>query len=120
MPLEYINNFWRSLKILLINYKVELKLRWAKYCALAVAGVDNTNKNPNNIFTMKDKFYAPTVTISTKDNQKLSKHLSKGFEISVCWNEYKTKIEDKNKTNKYRYFLESNYMGVNRLLTKPK
>ena len=61
MPLEYINNFWRSLKILLINYKVELKLRWAKYCALAVAGVDNTNKNPNNIFTMKDKFYAPTV-----------------------------------------------------------
>ena len=31
------------------------------------------------------------------------------------WNEYKTKSENKNATNKYRYFLESNFAGVNKL-----
>ena len=53
--------------------------------------------------------------MSARDNQKLSKLLSKGFERSVYWNEYKTKSEDKNTTNEYRYFLESFFSGVNRL-----
>ena len=30
VPLKYLSNFWRSLEKLLINYKVELKLRWTK------------------------------------------------------------------------------------------
>ena len=30
--------------------------------------------------------------------------VSKGFERSVYWNEYKTKIENKSTTNKYRFF----------------
>ena len=35
-------------------------------------------------FAIKDtKIYVPVVTISARDNQKLSKLLSKGFEISV-------------------------------------
>ena len=41
-----------------------------------------------------------------RDNQKLSKLLRKGFEISVYWNGYKTKSERKNTANKYRDFLE--------------
>ena len=40
----------------------------------------------------------------------LSKLFSKGFERSVF---YKTKSENKNNTNNYRYFLESNFIGVN-------
>ena len=28
VPLKYLSNFWRSLKMLLINCKVELSLRW--------------------------------------------------------------------------------------------
>ena len=32
----------------------------------------------------------------------------------MYWNEYKTKSENKNTTNKYRYFLESNFVKVNR------
>ena len=50
------------------------------------------------------------VTLSPKDNQKLSK----GFERSAYWNEYKTKIENKNVTNWCRHFLVSNFVGVNR------
>ena len=103
----------------MINCKVELKLRWKKHCVLYVLGNENDNDNAesnNIIFTIKDtKLYALVVTLSAKDNQKLSKPLSKGFEILVYWNEYKTKSESKNTTNDYRSFIESNFfVGVNR------
>ena len=64
-------------------------------------------------FTIKDtKLF---VLLPVRDNQKLSKLLSKGFERSVSWNEYKTKSELKNTAIEYRYFLESNFVGVHRL-----
>ena len=45
---------------------------------------------------MKDtKLYVPVVTLSARDKQNLAKILSKGFERSVCQNEYKTKSENK-------------------------
>ena len=74
-------------------------------------GADNTNASPNNIiFTIKDtKLSALVVTLSVKDNRRLSKLLSKRFERSIYWNEYKTKSENKNTTNGYRYFSESNF-----------
>ena len=34
---------------------------------------------------------------------------------SMHWSEYKTKSEIKKATNEYRYFLESNFVKVNRL-----
>ena len=34
----------------------------------------------------------------------------------MYWNECKTKSENGNKTNEYRYFLESNFVRVNRLI----
>ena len=92
--------------------------RWTKYCFLSVAGIDHVNGNDydNIIFTIKDtKLYVPVETLSARDNQVLSKFLSKGFKRSVYWNEYKTKSDNKNATNAIRYFLESNFVGVNRL-----
>ena len=73
---------------------------------------DSDNDNADNIiFTIKGtQLYVPVVTLSAKDNKKLSGLLSKGFEKSVYWNEYETKIENKNTINKYRYFLESNFV----------
>ena len=64
------------------------------------AGTENNiteNSNFNNIvFTIKDtKLYVPAVTLSGKDNKKLSKLLSKEFERSVYWNEYKQKVRIK-------------------------
>ena len=77
----------------------------------------NDNSDDNNIiFNIKDTaLCAPVVTLSARENQKLSKRLSKGFERSVYWNEYNTKYENKNTTNYYKYFLKSNFVGVNRL-----
>ena len=79
----------------LIKCKVELKIKWTKYCVLTAAGADNNDANYNNIiFTIKNtRLYAPLVTLSTGDNQKLSNLISKGFERPVYWNEYKTKSD---------------------------
>ena len=119
VPLKYLSNFWRLLEMPIINCKVEWKLSWSKHCVLSVVGtynVNGDNGDNNIIFTIKDtKLYVSVVTSSTRDNQKLSKLLSKGFERSVCWNEHKTKTENKNNTNEYRSFLKSNFVGVNRL-----
>ena len=80
----------------LINCKVELKLRRRKHYVFSVAGTDNVNGNndDNIIFAIKDtKLYVPVITLSVRDNQNLSKLLSKEFESSIYWNEYKTKSE---------------------------
>ena len=86
---------------------------------MSVADTDNVNGNNddnNIIFTIKEtELYVPVVPLSGKDNQKLSKLLRKGFERSVYWKEYKTKSDNKNMTNKFRYFVQSNFVGVNRL-----
>ena len=68
VPLKYLSNFWRSLEMLLINCKA--------------AGAVNANDKSNNIcFTVKGtKLYVPNATLSAKDNQKLSKLLSKWSE----------------------------------------
>ena len=53
------------------------------------------NDDNNVIFTIKDtKLYVPVAALSARDNRKLSKILSKEFEKSVYWNEYKTKSEN--------------------------
>ena len=46
------------------------------------------------LFSLSKTLYAPVIILSARDNQKLSKRLSKGFRRSVYWNEYKIKTED--------------------------
>ena len=79
-----------------------MKFKSTKHCILAAASNGNTNENPNNIiFTIKGtKSYVPVVTLSAKSNQNLSKCHSKGFERSVYCNDFKTKRENENTTNK--------------------
>ena len=106
VPLKYLRNFGRLLEMTLINCKVELKLKSTNYCILFTAGADYANGNSNNIiFTIKDtKLYVPLVTLPAKGNQKLSKPLSKGYERSVYWNEFKTKTGNKNTKDEYKIF----------------
>ena len=64
------------------------------------------------------KSYVPVVTLSTTGNQKPSALFSKWFGKTVYWNGYKIKIkiDDKSTTNEIRFFLESNFVGENRIL----
>ena len=51
----------------------------------------------------------------SKRKLKIIKVLRKGFERPIYWNEYKANSENKNTKNKYRYFLSSSFVGVNKL-----
>ena len=53
----------------------------------------------NQTQNLNKKFYAPNVTLSTKDNVKLVKQLNEGFKRPVYLNEYKTQIKSKNLDN---------------------
>ena len=68
----------------LINCKVELKLKWTKYCVLSAAVADNINDNSNTNnfnFIIKDtELYVPVVSLSARYNQNfLSKDLKDQF-----------------------------------------
>ena len=67
VPLKYLNNFWRSLEMPLINCKVELSLKRIENCVLTTAA------NANNVtFQITDtKLYVPVITLSAEDNAKL-------------------------------------------------
>ena len=75
----------------LINCKVELSLTWNPNCVLCAV-----------CFTIADgRLYVPVVTLSTEDNVKLSKLLSKGFKRPVYWNTYKVIVECLRKRNNW-------------------
>ena len=77
VQLKYLSNFWRSLEIPLINGKVELSLTWDPKCMMC------TLARASTLTTTDTKLYVPIVTLSTEDNAKLSKLLSKGFKRPV-------------------------------------
>ena len=49
------------------------------------------------------------MTLNTENNNKLSQLLSKGFERTVVWNEYKSKIETVNVAANYNNFKRTTY-----------
>ena len=69
VPLKYLSNFWRSLKMPLINCKVELSLKWYETCLLTTA-------TTATLKITDAKLYVPIVTLSVEDNPKLLKLLN--------------------------------------------
>ena len=117
VPLKYLSNFWRLLEMPLINFKVELSLKWIENCVLTTAA--NANKAT---FKITDaKLYVPNVTLSIEDNAKLSKLLGEGFNRPIYQNKYKVtdnrirEIADDNEEKCIRELLDSSYQGVKRL-----
>ena len=97
VPLKYLSNFFRSLEMPLINCKIKLNLTWKKECVLSTGAGEA-------VFIINDtKLYLPVVT--------------KGFQRSIYWNEYKTKeINENADANVLKYVhLDPSFQGVNRL-----
>ena len=85
-------------------------MSWDWNCVLSSL-VDTWN------FTITDeKRYVPIVTLSIKDNVKLSKLLGEGFKTSVYFNKYKI-IPNKtyNENHYIRESLDASYQGIKRL-----
>ena len=117
MPFKCLCNFWRSLEMPLINCKVERKYKCRKYCILSPAGVDNVNANSNNImFSIKDiKLYFLLSLYQQKIIKNYQNVLKKDLKDQFIENKYKIKSENKNMTNEFTYFPESNFVWVNTL-----
>ena len=97
----------------LINWKVELSLKWYQECIFSNSGTAGT-------FKITDaKLYVPIVTLkTTEENTKLSKLLREGFKRFIYWNKYK--IIFKNYNDEYiREKLDASFQGVNRLFVLP-
>ena len=93
LSLKYLSNFWSSLEMPLINWKVELSLRWIENCVLFTAAIgpnaDATGADSATFKITDAKLYVPIVALSAEDNAKLSKQLGEGFKRSVYWGKYK-------------------------------
>ena len=71
---------------------------------LLVPGTDNIDANLNIFLLSKKQIICPCSNFISKRQSKTVKFLSKGFEKSVCLNEYKTKLENKDTANKCSHY----------------
>ena len=88
---------------------------------MAGTGNANGNNNDNSIIVLfllsETQNYVFVVVLPSRDNQKFSKLLCKGFERSVYCNEHKTKSDNKNvkKKKKKKKKIFFFFVRVNRL-----
>ena len=109
--LKYLSNVFRSLEMSLINCKIKLNLTRKKECVLS-------NQRGDALFIINDtKLYVPVVTLSKEGNKDFIEQQNKGFQRSIYWNEYKTKVKNEDAdANVFKYIsLDPSFQGVNRL-----
>ena len=125
VPLKCLSNFWRSLKMPLVNCEVELSLKWIENCVITAAEIganaDATGADGVTLEITDAKLYAPVVTLSVEDNVKLVKQLNEGFKRSVHWNKNKVidiKVVETATANAEKYIrelIDLSYQVVKRL-----
>ena len=95
----------------LINREINLKLTWSEDCVISSA-------IGKAIFAITDtKLYlsVAVVTLSTEDNIELMKQLKSGFKITINWNKYQSKLENKEQNKYFNYLVDPIFQGVSRL-----
>ena len=107
---------------------MSLTLTWFKNCVLtsracreadpdadsAVAEINNPTKA---VFKITEcKLYVPVVTLSTENDNKLSKQLKKGLKRTIKWNKYGSEMPNQTKNNNLNYLIDPTFTNVNRLL----
>ena len=67
VPLKYLSNFWRSLEMPLVNWKIELSLKWIESCELTTAEIganaDATGADSATLEVTDGKLYVPVITL---------------------------------------------------------
>ena len=114
VPLKYVSSFFRSLEVPLVNGKIDLELTWHKDCI--ISSVNAAAGQVVSFMITNTKLYVPVVTLSTKDNNNLTKQLKDGFKRTTCWNQYVSKPfteQAANKTGITRFLLDATFQEVN-------
>ena len=84
VPLKYVSSFFRSLEMPLVNCKINLELTWHKDCM--ISSVNAAAGQVVSFMITNTKLCVPVVTLSTKDNNNLTKKLNDGFKRTAYWN----------------------------------
>ena len=109
VPLTYLSNFWRTLKMPLISYEVNLILTWSSTCVI-------TNSTSAETFEINDtKLYVSVVTLSTQDNAKLLQKLKSGFKRAINLNRYQSDSKIYARNQYLNRLVDPGFQGVNRL-----
>ena len=65
VPLKYLSNIWKTLKMPLINCDINLTLTWSASYLIIYAPIEN--QVPTSAIA-DAKLYVPVLTLSTQDN----------------------------------------------------
>ena len=65
VPLKYLNNFWRTLEMPLVNCEVNLILTWSSTCVII------NSIGAGGFAIIDTRIYVPVVTLSIQENTKL-------------------------------------------------
>ena len=116
VPLKYLSNFWRALKVPLINCEVSLILTWSREFAITSMErrvITNTRRDTsptNAIFKITDiKLYGPVVTLSTKNDKILLEQLRTWFKRTIKWNKYGSEMTNQTQNNKLNYLIDPTF-----------
>ena len=112
VTLKYLCNFWRTLKMLLINCEINIFLT---FCIIVTRDYgDNANNKPK--FEITDtKVYVPVVNLSTQDNEKLLQQLKTGFKRTINWNKYQSEPKIYTQNRYLNHLFDPCFQEVNRL-----
>ena len=82
VSLNYLNNFWRMLEMILINCEINLISTWWSTCVTS----EGSRATP---FTITDTKHVQVVTLSTNDNVKLLEQLKSVFRRKINWHNFR-------------------------------
>ena len=123
VPLKYLSNFWRALKMPLINCEVSLILTWSRECAITSMEKKEQQRIHEEIllqqmqhFKQHTKFYVPVANLSTKDDNNSFEQLKSESKRTIKWNKYRSEMTNQTKTNNFNYLIDLTFNKVNRLL----
>ena len=97
--------------MLLINQEINVIFSWFTNCAIIYTNV--ANQNPTFAIT-ETKLYIPVVRLSTYNSAKLLSQLKSGFERTINWNKYLSKLELLAQNPNLNLLVEPSFQGVNR------
>ena len=96
VPLKYLSNFWSTLEMLLINYKINRIPTWAANCVIS----SHTALNQASKFVIGFiKLHVLVVALLTDDNAKLLQQWKSGIKRTINWNTYQPKQNYRYKAN---------------------
>ena len=121
VPLKYLSNFWRALKMQLINCQVSLSiLIWSRECVITSMEkrvITNTQRDTslaNATFQTDAKLYVPVFALSTENDKTLLEQLRTGFKRTIKWNKYRSEMTNQTKNNNLNYLIDLTFTKVNR------